>query len=184
MYEKAKQLLQKMSLYFHFSHFPHLHQRFGRSEIIHLNKLRKQFFEIVATDKSILQRLKEDRDVYTCDSLLLYLGKATLPNYEAEDVFEELFHLSKDFKGALLFDVVRRLFSLPPQRWKDFLNYFMIKDLGFYELILLEKAFQDRDYGEIVRRIEKLKELNDQRLEKYLLSKPTEMLEKVAEVFV
>ena len=183
MYNKAKRLLIKLSAYFHEAHFPHLHRRFSRSEVIELNKLRKSFFEQIAHDKTLLDKLKNDKDIFICPDLLLYLSKGRLPSYEAEDIFLELKELHSDFKGALLFDIVRRLFVLPPERWKEFLAYWSIRDKGFYYLIMLEYAFQKQDIDKAVKWIEYMKKLEDMRLEKYLLTKPTAFLEKVAEVF-
>ncbi|NPA22210.1 MAG: hypothetical protein GXN92_01355 [Candidatus Micrarchaeota archaeon] len=183
MYKQAKKLLIKLSAYFHEAHFPHLHRRFSRPEVIHINNLRKRFLEIIATDKTLLDRLKHDKDVVVCPELLTYLSKGSLPDYEAEEVFQELKELQSDFRGALLFDVVRRLFALPPHRWKDIIAYWSVRDKGFYYLIMLEKAFQEQSIPEAVRWIEYIKALDDPRLERYLLSKPTEFLEKVAEVF-
>lgn len=165
-FKQLKKVVKYISAILHESHFPHLHRRLTRDDVLNLNRLRKMFYDIVASNKEYLYKIREDSSIFICKEVIRFLNEGELPDLAYEELFKIVEAIYENGQLESLIAIRNDIKKLDTEKYLDLLNYWKIRDERMY--YVLNIVLNIENINKVVEYIEKLKEHDVDYLKKFL----------------
>ncbi|MEM1894018.1 MAG: hypothetical protein QXV16_02565 [Candidatus Anstonellales archaeon] len=176
--KELRRIVKYISALLHESHYPHLHRQLSRDDLLQLNKLRKMFFDKVATNKDLIYKIREDPSVFMCIEVIKFLNEGELPTRFYEELFKiiEMIYENNQFENL---SVIREdLKKLDSEKVIELLKYWKSRDKRFSHVL---EIFVDYDnLNKIIDHIENLKRADKEYLKLFLSKLDKELLKRIS----
>ncbi|MEM0456080.1 MAG: hypothetical protein QXL02_01920 [Candidatus Anstonellales archaeon] len=176
--KELRRIVKYISALLHESHYPHLHRQLSRDDLLQLNKLRKMFFDKVATNKDLIYKIREDPSVFMCIEVIKFLNEGELPTRFYEELFKiiEMIYENNQFENL---SVIREdLKKLDSEKVIELLKYWKSRDERFFHVL---EIFVDYDnLNKIIDHIESLKRADKEYLKLFLSKLDKELLKRIS----
>lgn len=157
-FKELKKIVKYISAILHQSHYPHLHRRLSRDDILNLNRLRKMFFEIISSNKDYLHTIREDSSIFMCRETIKFLNEGEFPDTRYEEMFELIENIYNNMQFDQLMNLREELNNLDSARYMELVEYWKIRDERMYYIINIIANIDNID--KTIQYLEKLKELD------------------------
>lgn len=176
--KELRRIVKYISALLHESHYPHLHRQLSRDDLLQLNRLRKMFFDKIASNKDLLYKIREDPSVFMCVEVIRFLNEGELPNRVYEELFKivEMVYESNQFENLLAIrDDLKKLES---EKILELLKYWKDRDERFMYVLNIFIDYENLE--RIIEHIESLKKTDKDYLKLFLSKLDKDLLRRIS----
>lgn len=155
-FKELRKIVKYITAILHQSHYPHLHRRLSRDDILNLNKLRKMFFDIVSTNKDYLYMIREDNTIFMCKEVVRFLNEGEYPDTKYENLFELIESIYNNMEFDQLFNIKEELTNLDSIKYMELLDYWKTRDVRMYHILNIVMNINNME--KLIPHMEQLKE--------------------------